>query len=62
MKKQLLVILMLTIVLATVFVAGCTGPVESTVATTSKITATTIPSSVPSPKATTVPTAHVGGL
>jgi len=43
MKKQLLVIFMITIVLATVFVAGCTGPVESTATTISKITATTMP-------------------
>ena len=43
MKKQFLVVLMITIVLATTFVAGCTGPVESTATTTSKITATTMP-------------------
>ncbi len=66
MKKQLLVIFMITIVLATVFVAGCTGGVTnttspssatSTAAKTSKINATTTRSSVTSRKATTVPTA-----
>jgi len=66
MKKQFLVISMITIVLATVFVAGCTGGVKnttnpsnatSTATTTSKVNATTIRSSVPSPKATTQPTA-----
>jgi len=49
MKKQLLFVLMTTILLATVFVAGCTGnttnitstsPATSTSTTTSKITAT----------------------
>ena len=66
MKKQFLVISMITIVLATVFVAGCTGGVTnttspssatSTAAKTSKINATTTRSSVTSRKATTVPTA-----
>ena len=49
MKKQLLIVLMITILLATVFVAGCTGnttnptstsPAASTATTTSQITAT----------------------
>ncbi len=66
MKKQFLIILMITSVLATVFVAGCTrgitnttstSPATSTASITSKITATTIPSAVPRPKATAVPTA-----
>jgi outer membrane murein-binding lipoprotein Lpp len=73
MKKQFLVISMITIVLASVFVAGCTGGVKNTTspsnatstatttskvnATTSKVNATTIRSLVPSPKATPVPTA-----
>ena len=66
MKKQLLVMCMITIVLATVFVAGCTGsmtnktsssPATSNATTTSKINATTMRSSVPSRKATPVPTA-----
>ena len=64
MKKQLLVMFMITIVLATVFVAGCTGGVTnttspssatSTATKTSKINATTTRSSVTSWKATTVP-------
>jgi hypothetical protein len=65
MKKQFLIILLITIVLGTVFVAGCTGGVKNTTSTsratstatiTSKTTATVIPSSVPRPKATAVPT------
>ena len=57
---------MVTVVLATVFVAGCTGGTKnttststatSTATTTSKITATATRSSVAKPKATAVPTA-----
>jgi hypothetical protein len=53
MKKQFLIILMVTILLATVFVAGCTSPTTSTATTTSKITATpTLSASFsPAPKA-----------
>ncbi|MGB8311661.1 MAG: hypothetical protein WCE81_07340 [Halobacteriota archaeon] len=60
MKKQFLIILMVTILLATVFVAGCTenttntsspSPVASTATTTRKVTPT------PTPVATSIPTA-----
>ena len=56
---------MITIVLATVFAAGCTGsntnttsssPATSTANTTSKITATPTLNPSPSPKATAMPT------
>ena len=66
MKKQLLIVLMVTILLATVFVAGCTGDTTnttrtslatSTATTTSKTTATPTLSPSPSVKATPVPTA-----
>ena len=60
MKKQFLIILMVIIVLATVFVAGCTGgitnttstsPTTSTATTTSKVTPT------PTPATASIPTA-----
>ncbi len=59
MKKQFLIILMVTILLATVFIAGCTGDTTNTTSTSSATsTATTTPtlSPSPSPKATTTPT------
>ena len=60
MKKQLLIIFMVTIVLATVFVAGCTGNTTNTTSTsptTSTATTTPILSPSPSPKVTAMPTA-----
>ena len=61
MKKQLLIVLMVNIVLATVFVAECTGDTTNTTGTSpaATSTATTTPtlSPSPSPKATPVPTA-----
>ncbi|MGB8312172.1 MAG: Ada metal-binding domain-containing protein [Halobacteriota archaeon] len=60
MKKQFLIILMVTIVLATVFIAGCTGDTTNTTSNSSATsTATTTPTlnPSPSPKATATPTA-----
>jgi len=62
MKKQLLIALMVSILLATVFVAGCTGNTTNTTNTSpATSTATTTPtralSPSPTPKATPVPTA-----
>lgn len=60
MRKKLLIVLMVSILLATVFVAGCTGDTTNTTSTspaTSAATPTPTLSPSPSPKATPVPTA-----